>query len=85
MRFRSPLARKLLEKAGSLGTSSRLAEHGRILEALEAHSPADARTAMRDHLSRLIDYILDVTETEAVERARAETNQRRRAIARRSI
>ena len=85
MRFRSPLAREVLLKAGSLGTESRMAEHGRILDALEARSPVDARNAMRDHLSRVIDYLLDVTETEAVERARAETNQRRRALARRAV
>lgn len=85
MRFRSPLAREVLLKAGSLGTESRMAEHGRILRALEARSPLDARNAMRDHLARLIDHLLDVTETEAVERARAETNKRRRAVARRSV
>ena len=85
MRFRSPLAREVLLKAGSLGTESRMAEHGRILSALEARSPVDARNAMRDHLARLIDHLLDVTETEAVERARAETSQRRRALARRSV
>ncbi|UUL84010.1 FadR/GntR family transcriptional regulator [Sphingomonas qomolangmaensis] len=85
MRFRSPLAREVLLKAGSLGTESRMAEHGRILRALEARSPIDARNAMRDHLARLIDHLLDVTETEAVERARAETNKRRRAVARRSV
>ncbi len=85
MRFRSPLAREVLVKAGSLGTESRMAEHGRILRALEARSPVDARNAMRDHLARVIDHLLDVTETEAVERARAEANQRRRALARRSV
>jgi GntR family transcriptional repressor for pyruvate dehydrogenase complex len=40
---------------------------------------------MRDHLSRVIDHLLDVTETEAVERARAEASQRRHALARRSV
>jgi DNA-binding FadR family transcriptional regulator len=85
MRFRSPLAREVLRKAGSLGTENRLAEHGRILHALEARSPVDARNAMRDHLNRLIAHLLDVTETEAVERARAETDQRRRALARRAV
>lgn len=85
MRFRSPLAREVLLKAGSLGVDSRMAEHGRILRALEARSPNDARAAMRDHLARVIDHLLDVTETEAVERARAETNQRRSALARRSV
>lgn len=85
MRFRSPLAREVLVKAGSLGTESRMSEHGRILKALEAHSPVDARAAMRDHLARLIDHLLDVTETEAVERARAETSRRRDALARRAV
>lgn len=85
MRFRSPLAREVLSKAGSLGTESRLAEHGRILQALEARSPAEARSAMRDHLGRVIDHLLHVTETEAVERARAETDQRRRHLARRAV
>ncbi|PZQ59288.1 MAG: GntR family transcriptional regulator [Sphingomonas taxi] len=85
MRFRSPLAREVLLKAGSLGTESRMAEHGRILSALEARSPVDARNAMRDHLTRVIDHLLDVTETEAVERARAEAEQRRHALARRSV
>lgn len=74
MRFRSPLAREVLVKAGSLGTENRLSEHGRILKALEARSPVDARNAMRDHLSRLINHVLEVTETEAVERVRTETN-----------
>jgi DNA-binding FadR family transcriptional regulator len=85
MRFRSPLAREVLLKAGSLGTESRMTEHGRILNALEARSPIDARNAMRDHLSRVIDHLLNVTETEAVERARAATDQRRRALARRAV
>jgi DNA-binding FadR family transcriptional regulator len=85
LRFRSPLAREVLEKAGSLGVEKRLAEHGRILRALEAHSPIDARNAMRDHLGRVIDHLLDVTETEAVERARAETDLRRRKLARRAV
>lgn len=85
MRFRSPLAREVLAKAGSLGTENRMIEHGRILSALEARSPVDARNAMRDHLARVIDHLLDVTETEAVERARAATDQRRRALARRSV
>jgi len=85
MRFRSPLAREVLLKAGSLGTESRMAEHGRILKALEARSPVDARNAMRDHLTRVIDHLLHVTETEAVERARAESDRRRRALARRTV
>lgn len=85
MRFRSPLARQVLVKAGSLGTQERLEEHGRILRALESRSPADARLAMRDHLSRVIDHLLHVNETEAVERARAEIDQQRRAFARRAV
>jgi DNA-binding FadR family transcriptional regulator len=85
MRFRSPLARQVLAKAGSLGTKERMEEHGRILRALEARNPIEARLAMRDHLSRVIDHLLHVDETEAVERARAVTAQRRRALARRAV
>lgn len=85
MRFRSPLAREVLTKAGTLGTEIRMAEHTRIFDALQAHSPVEARNAMRDHLSRVIDHLLDVTETEAVERARAEASQRRRKLARRAV
>lgn len=85
MRFRSPLAREVLLKAGSLRKENRMLEHGRILSALEARSPINARNAMRDHLKRVIDHLLDVTEIEAVERARAETNQRRLAFARRAV
>ncbi|WP_338057299.1 FadR/GntR family transcriptional regulator [Sphingomonas corticis] len=85
MRFRSPLARQVLSKAGSLGTADRMEEHGRILRALEARDPAAARAAMRDHLTRVIDHLLHVDEAEAVERVRAETAQRRRAFARRAV
>ncbi|MDH7639158.1 FadR/GntR family transcriptional regulator [Sphingomonas oryzagri] len=85
MRHRSPLARETLMKAGSLGVDERLAEHGHILAALEARAPDAARIAMRDHLNRVIDHLLTVTETEAVERARAEVSQRRKALARRAV
>lgn len=85
LRFRSPLAREVLRKAGSLGTKERLEEHGRILRALEARNPAEARLAMRDHLTRVIDHLLHLNEAEAVERVRAETAQRRRAFARRAV
>ena len=85
MRFRSPLARQTPSKAGSLGTKERMEEHGRILRALEAHDPVEARAAMRDHLTRVIDHLLHVDEVEAVERVRAETAQRRRASARRAV
>lgn len=85
MRFRSPLARQVLSKAGSLGTKERMDEHGRILRALEARDPVEARLAMRDHLTRVIDHLLHVDEAEAVERVRAETAQRRRAFARRAV
>lgn len=85
LRERSPLAREMLAKAGSLGFENRLAEHGRILDALTARSPEAARAAMRDHLSRVIEHLLAVTETEAVERAREATLQRRRALARRAV
>jgi GntR family transcriptional repressor for pyruvate dehydrogenase complex len=82
-RDRSPLARNILSRARGMGLEPRIVEHRRVFEALKARDPAAARQAMRDHLERVIDHLLHATETEAVQRARQETSERRSAIAKR--
>ena len=82
-RNRSPLARNILARARGLGLEPRIVEHRRVVDALKARDPAAARQAMRDHLERVIDHLLHATETEAVQRARQETNARRSALAKR--
>ncbi|MBW8812262.1 MAG: FadR family transcriptional regulator [Caulobacterales bacterium] len=83
LRNRSPLARNILTRARGSGLTPRIIEHTKILDALKAHDPAAARQAMRDHLERVIEHLLHATETEALERAQAESKARRKQIARR--
>jgi GntR family transcriptional regulator, hexuronate regulon transcriptional repressor len=84
MRYRSPLCLELLARARRAGDLPRIDEHRVIVEALAARDPKAARQAMRDHLTRVIDGLLDATESEAVARAREETASRRDAYARRA-
>jgi GntR family transcriptional repressor for pyruvate dehydrogenase complex len=83
LRNRSPLARNILTRARGGGLQPRIVEHTKILDALKAHDPAAARQAMRDHLERVIEHLLHATETEALERAQAESEARRSQVAKR--
>ncbi len=71
VRNRSPQCVRIFEKSRSKGHIPVIDEHRRIVDALRARDPAAARMAMRDHLSRVLDYLLDSTESEAIEEARA--------------
>ena len=82
-RYRSPLCAHMLERARSVGVQPRIDEHQFILAALRNRDPKAARKAMRDHLARVIDGLLQATETDALERARNEVEARRSDLARR--
>ena len=82
-RYSSPLCAEMLERARSVGVQPRIDEHLVILEALRRRDPAAARTAMRDHLARVIDGLLQATEIDTMERARAEVADKRSELARR--
>ena len=71
IRNRSPQCIRLLEKTRAKGYVPVINEHVAIVDALRTRDPARARAAMRDHLSRVLDYLLDATEVEAIEEARA--------------
>ena len=83
IRYKSPLCRHMLERARSVGVQPRISEHRRILAALKKHDPKAARTAMRDHLGRVIDGLLVATETEAVDSARKKAVSKRHEYTRR--
>jgi DNA-binding GntR family transcriptional regulator len=51
------------------GIKPRAGEHHAIIAALRNRDPHTARAAMRDHLRRVIDALLQATESEAVEQA----------------
>ena len=82
-RYRSPLSAHMLERARSVGVQPRIDEHQVLLAALRDRNPKAARAAMRDHLERVIDGLLQATETDAVDRARAEAKAKRHDLARR--
>lgn len=82
-RYSSPLCAEMLDRARRVGVQPRIDEHIVLLEALRRRDPAAARTAMRDHLARVIDGLLQATEIDALERARAEVAEKRSELARR--
>jgi DNA-binding FadR family transcriptional regulator len=80
-RDQSPQYRLLTEKVRAAGVAPRVSEHHRIVDALESGDSDAAREAMRDHLGRVVDHLLEATEVEAIERARAEVNAKRQRFA----
>lgn len=82
-RYNSPLCMHMLERARSVGVQPRIDEHLVILQGLRDRDPVAARAAMRDHLARVIDGLLDATEIDAMERTRAELEEKRNTLARR--
>ena len=71
IRNRSPQCVRLFEKTRRKGYQPVLDEHQAIVDALAARDPAAARAAMRGHLSKVLDYLLDSSEVEAIEAAKA--------------
>ena len=82
-RNRSPLCQHMLARARAVGVVPRIDEHQTILAALRERNPKAARKAMRDHLGRVIDGLLEATESDTLERARAEVQAKRSDLARR--
>jgi GntR family hexuronate regulon transcriptional repressor len=79
-----PACRDLLERAGRIRAKPLVNDHQEILDALKARDPAAARTAMREHLGRMIENLMAVVEADALEEARAEIRARRSEVARRA-
>jgi DNA-binding FadR family transcriptional regulator len=80
-RGRSPQHLFLTQKVRAAGVKPRINEHAAIVEALNMRDPAAARAAMRDHLTRVIEALLEATETEAMEQARARIAEQRQRYA----
>ncbi len=83
MRHKSPLCVYMLERARRVGVQPRVSEHRRILDALRKHDPKAARSAMRDHLARVIEDLLAATEPDALDGAATRMGKRRQDYSRR--
>jgi DNA-binding GntR family transcriptional regulator len=65
-------------KVRERGYKPPIEEHAAIVRALKRREPDAARAAMREHLSRVIEDLLEVTEIEELERARAVAAEKRK-------
>ena len=78
MRFRSPQSRLLTTKAHAAGVKPRVDEHVAIVDALKRGDPELARSAMRLHLGRVLDTLLETTEIHEIDQARERVQLQRR-------
>lgn len=82
IRETSPMMINVMEKARSKGVKPMVDEHRKIVAALRQRNPAAARHAMQSHLTRVIEELLQVTETEAMQKVRTEIAARRQRFRR---
>lgn len=80
-RARSPQNRSMSAKVRSLGIKPRIDEHVVIVNALKKRDANAARNAMRDHLTRVLEAMFNATETEELEKARAQLAAKRKRYA----
>jgi DNA-binding FadR family transcriptional regulator len=81
IRVSSPQCIRLFHRSRSRGTKPVVAEHRAVLNALRARDADAARAAMQAHLQRVLDYLLDATEAEALAEARAKISAQRSRFA----
>jgi DNA-binding FadR family transcriptional regulator len=77
-RARSPQSHSMDDKGRERGLKPPIEEHAAILRALKKHDPEAARAAMHEHISRVLEDMLKVTEVKDLERARAVAAEKRR-------
>ena len=77
MRSEVPEVKRVYSAVCKGDSGHRVAEHTEILEALQRRSPSDARQAMRNHFSRLLEALLTAAEVEAIEDIRVRSLQDR--------
>lgn len=78
VRDHSPSVRQAYQAICQSDGQARIDEHQVILDALRAHDPAAARTAMHRHFSRILDKLIAVDEAEQVERIRQKALESRK-------
>ena len=86
IREQSPLCVHMFAKARREGVTPRVNEHQLIVDALAAHDPQAAREAMRSHLRRVTDDLLEATRLDMIQKAHADfAAQRQRVVSRGSL
>jgi len=72
IREQSPLCVHMFAQARRGGVTPRVSEHRAIVDALAARDPQAAREAMRSHLRRVIDDLLEATRIDVIQKAQAD-------------
>ncbi|KQN92909.1 GntR family transcriptional regulator [Sphingomonas sp. Leaf231] len=83
LRDRAPLSAHIFAEARREGVHPRVDEHRSIVEALRARDADAARHAMREHLKRVVDDLLNATEVEALRQTQSRIDEQRDAVRRR--
>jgi len=84
LRQQSPLCAATLRRARIGSGGDILAEHRKIVAALRARDPKTARQAIHAHLTLLINDLLALAESDAVEQMRQKMAEQRRLLASRT-
>ena len=77
IRVTSPECIRLFARSKAKGYLPIVNEHRAILDALRKRDPHAARQAMQEHLRRVLGYLLDASEVEALEAAKTRAREQR--------
>lgn len=82
IRLSSPQCALTFDRARRGGSKPVVDEHAAIVDALRTGNAGASRAAMRAHLAAVVDHLLDTTEAQEIERARAATVDSRNRVRR---
>lgn len=74
----STQAARTLERVRAAGIRPRINEHQAVCEAIGARDPEAARAAMRNHLVRVMDDLIEATKAEEIAAMQARIDEQRR-------
>jgi len=77
LRYKAALTKEIFRRARVEGISAFADDHRAIVDALRDRNPTAARTAMQAHLTHVMEELLAATETEAVEKVKADFERQR--------
>ena len=75
---------RLMTQVRDKGLKPIIDDHQAIIDAIASGDPGVAKAAMRNHLSRVTEGLLEATEVDAIQRAREEVQRQRRRFANRT-
>ena len=84
MRRQSPQCVTALRRARATSSGNFAGEHRRVIAALRDHDPKAARQAIHAHLTQVIDDLLILAESDALQQTRQKMAEQRRLLTRRT-